>query len=61
LLARRAFAEGRSEEAWNRLRFSIKLRPALLWRPEFAGTLARLMLGPKACRWLKSALSKQKT
>jgi hypothetical protein len=32
----------------------------LLWRPEFAGTLARLMLGPKACRWLKSALSKQK-
>jgi glycosyltransferase involved in cell wall biosynthesis len=60
LRARQAFAEGRSEEAWNRLCFSIKLRPALLWRPEFAGTLARLMLGPKACRWLKSALSKQK-
>jgi glycosyltransferase involved in cell wall biosynthesis len=60
LRARTAFSEGRTSEGWNRLCFGIKLDPALLWRPEFAGTLARLMLGPKACRWLKSALSKQK-
>jgi glycosyltransferase involved in cell wall biosynthesis len=60
LRARMAFSEGRKSDGWNRLCFGIKLNPALLWRPEFAGTLARLMLGPKACRWLKSALSKQK-
>lgn len=59
LRARRAFSEGRSAEGWNRLRFSIKLRPALLCRPEFVGTLVRLLLGPKACRWIKSVLLKQ--
>ena len=59
LRARRALLEGNSSEGWSRLRFAIKLHPASLWRPEFAGTLLRLMLGPKACRWIKSALSKQ--
>jgi glycosyltransferase involved in cell wall biosynthesis len=60
LRARMAFSEGRTSEGWNRLWFGIKVNPALLWRPEFAGTLARVMLGPRACRWLKSALSKPK-
>jgi glycosyltransferase involved in cell wall biosynthesis len=60
LRARRAFSEDRIEEGWNRLRFAIKLDRASLWRPEFTGTLARLILGPKAWGWLKSALSRQK-
>ena len=54
LRARRAFSEGRSAEGWNRLRFSIKLRPALLWQPEFAGTLVRLLLGARVRRWIKN-------
>jgi len=58
LRARRALLEGSSSEGWSRLRFAIKLHPASLWRPEFAGTLLRLMLGSKTCRWIKSALSK---
>jgi glycosyltransferase involved in cell wall biosynthesis len=60
LRARRAFTEGSLSEGWSRLRFGIKLRPASLWRPEFAGTLLRLMLGPRACRWIKTTLLKQK-
>jgi glycosyltransferase involved in cell wall biosynthesis len=60
LRARVAFSEGRTSEGWNRLRFSIKLNPALLWRPEFAGTLVRLTLGPTACRWIKTAVLRQK-
>ena len=59
LRARRDLFEGSSSDGWSRLCFAIKLHPASLWRPEFAGTLLRLMLGPKACRWIKSALSKQ--
>ena len=59
LRARRALLEGNSSEGWSRLRFAVKLHPASLRRPEFVGTLLRLMLGPKACRWIKSALSKQ--
>lgn len=57
--ARRAFADGKSTDGWSHLRLSMKLHPALLWRPEFAGTLARLMLGPGARRWIKTVLLKQ--
>jgi glycosyltransferase involved in cell wall biosynthesis len=60
LRARTDVAEGNMSEAWSRVRYGIKLHPTSVWRPEFAGTLLRLMLGPKACRWIKSALSKQK-
>ena len=52
--ARRAFSEGRVEEAWSRVRFGVKLYPPLAWRPESAGTLVRLLLGPATCRWIKS-------
>jgi glycosyltransferase involved in cell wall biosynthesis len=58
--ARRAFSEGRVEEAWSRLRFGVKLYPPLAWRPESAGTLVRLLLGPATCRWIKSTLLKEK-
>jgi glycosyltransferase involved in cell wall biosynthesis len=60
LRARMAFSEGRTSEGWNHLCFGIKLNPALLWLPEFAGTLARLMLGPGVCRWIKTVLLRQK-
>src|SRR5919109_990108 len=53
LRARRDISEGNLGEGWSRVRFGIKLHPASLWRPEFAGTLVRLMLGPRACRWIK--------
>lgn len=58
--ARRAFVEGKLGKAWSRLGFSIKLQPALLWRPEFARTLIRLLLGPSVCHWIKTVLWKQK-
>ena len=58
--ARRAFSEGRIEEAWSRLRFGVKLYPPLAWRPECAGTVVRLLLGRATCRWIKSTLSKEK-
>lgn len=60
LRARRDLFEGNSSTGWSRLRFAIKLHPASLWRREFTGTLLRLMLGFKACRWIKSIVSKQK-
>jgi hypothetical protein len=60
LLRARAFAERSLSEGWSRLRFGIKLHPASIGRPEFAGTLLRLMLGPRACRWIKTTIAKQK-
>jgi glycosyltransferase involved in cell wall biosynthesis len=60
LHARHAWAQGRTQEAWRHLRFSIKLRPVLLWRPEFAATLVRLLLGPSVCRWMKTVFVKGK-
>ena len=59
LRARSAFSQDKPTEAWTRLRFALKLDPASLWRAEFTGTLARLMLGPKAWRWLKTAFSRE--
>jgi hypothetical protein len=58
--ARTAFSESKFSEGWSHLCFGMKLDPASWWRPEFAGTLARLIVGPRARRWLKSALSKPK-
>jgi glycosyltransferase involved in cell wall biosynthesis len=58
--ARSAFSAGRSAEGWSRLRLSIKLRPELLLRREFAGTLLRVMFESRVCRWIKSALLKEK-
>ena len=58
--ARTALSESRSSEGWSHLWFGIKLHPAVLWRPAFAATLVRLMLGPRVCRWIKSNLLKQK-
>jgi glycosyltransferase involved in cell wall biosynthesis len=59
--ARCAFSAGRSAEGWSRLRLSIKLRPRLLLRREFAGTVLRALLGPRAFGWIKSALLKEKS
>jgi len=58
--ARSAFSAGRSAEGWSRLRSSIKLRPGVLLGREFAGTLLRIVLGPRAFRWVKSALLREK-
>ena len=60
LRARTDVSEGNLNAAWSRLRFGIELHPASLWRPAFAATLVRLMLGPRVCRWIKSNLLKQK-
>ncbi len=60
LRAQRAFNENKLRESWGRLWFSAKIDPASLWQPGFAGLAARLLLGPKACRWIKSALVKEK-
>jgi glycosyltransferase involved in cell wall biosynthesis len=60
LRARRTFSEDGTREGWSRLCFAVQLNPASLWRPEFAGTLARFIVGPRARRWLKAALSKSR-
>jgi glycosyltransferase involved in cell wall biosynthesis len=57
---RHAFAEGRSADSWRRLGYAVKLYPGLLWRPEFVGTLIRLLLGRRFVRWIKDAIVKQR-
>lgn len=57
---RQMFVEGRSADGWRRLRHALKLYPGLLWRPEFAGTLVRLLLGRWLIRLIKNALVKQR-
>ncbi|MGE5303542.1 MAG: glycosyltransferase [Alphaproteobacteria bacterium] len=60
LRARRAFNENKLRESWSRLWFSAKIDPASLWQPGFAGLAVRLLLGPRTCRRIKSALVKKK-
>jgi glycosyltransferase involved in cell wall biosynthesis len=60
LRAKRAFNQNELRESWRRLCFALKIYPGCASEPEFAGLVARLMLGPRACRWVKSALAKEK-
>jgi glycosyltransferase involved in cell wall biosynthesis len=60
LRAKRAFNQNQLRESWRRLYFALKIYPGCASEPDFAGLVARLMLGPSACRWIKSALVKEK-